>query len=80
MKEAMTIAERLIQRGRQEGIQKGLQEGIQRGRQEGMHQGEYRKACETAEKMLKDGLPTDIILKYTGLSREDLEKIIKRKC
>lgn len=40
---AMTIAEQLIEEGRQEGREKGLQEGrqegLQEGRQEGLHEG-----------------------------------------
>ena len=40
------------------------------GREEGREEGEKMKAFETAKKMLADGLSTDLIAKYTGLSIE----------
>jgi len=39
-----------------------------------------RAVCEeTATKMLADNLPTDLISKYTGLSREQIEKLANDK-
>ena len=45
----------------------GHQEGRQEGRQEGLK--------ETAKRMLQDNIPIEDIVKWTGLSREDLEKL-----
>ncbi|MCR5080195.1 MAG: Rpn family recombination-promoting nuclease/putative transposase [Treponema sp.] len=44
-------------------------------RVEGYEQGEQAKAFETAKTMLEDNVPEDLIMKYTGLSAEDLKKI-----
>lgn len=33
------------------------------------------KLVDTARKMKADGLPVDIIVKYTGFSREDIEHV-----
>ena len=38
-------------------------------------EGEYRKAVETAIAMKKDGLSIEAIRKYTGLSKEEIEKL-----
>lgn len=38
-------------------------------------EGEYRKAVETATAMKKDGLSVEAIRKYTGLSKEEIEKL-----
>ena len=38
-------------------------------------QGEENKSIEIAKKMLKDGLDIEIIIKYTGLTKEEIEKL-----
>ncbi|MGV8137065.1 MAG: hypothetical protein AB2L20_17775 [Mangrovibacterium sp.] len=38
-------------------------------------EGEHRKAVETAIAMKKDGLSIEAIRKYTGLSKEEIEKL-----
>ncbi|MEI6411809.1 MAG: hypothetical protein WCR52_20625, partial [Bacteroidota bacterium] len=47
-------------------------EGIAEGRAAGRAEGIEKIACE----MLKDGLPVETISKYTGLSVEDIQKIV----
>ena len=56
---AMTTAAKLIKQGRIEGLEKGLEQ----------------KAIETAKKMKKDGLSTDRIALYTGLSEEKIKRL-----
>ena len=58
--DVMTIAQQLIQKGRQEGEQKGRQEG------------ERAKAQAMAKSMLLDDEPLDKILRYTGLSMDEI--------
>ena len=53
--------------GKEEGEVKGLKIGQTIGKQEG------RK--ETARNMLKDNIDKKIIIKYTGLSLKEIEKI-----
>ena len=42
-------------------------------REEGEKKGEKKKALETACQMKKDGMPLDLVAKYTGLSNEEIE-------
>ena len=69
-----TAWEKAKQLERQEGFEEGVQHGIEQGVQQGLEQGEKRKALETARKMLADGMPIEMVLKYTGLSHVDLEE------
>ncbi len=50
-------------------------EGKIEGKVEGKIEGERNKAIETAKKMKSDGLSTELILKYTGLSIEEIDKL-----
>ena len=54
-----TIAEKLFNEGREEGMEKGKEE----------------KSIEVARNMLKDGESIDKIIRYTGLTKEDVEKL-----
>jgi len=45
-----------------------------RQREEGFEEGNKQARLETARKMLADGMPLEIVLKYTGLSHVDLEE------
>ena len=41
----------------------------------GWAQGKAKANLETARKMKSDGLPVDLIIKYTGLAKEEIEKL-----
>ena len=56
---------------RQQGKEEGLAEGLEKGKEEG----EHNAKIETAKNMLKDGLPKEVVAKYTGLSVEDVKKL-----
>ena len=47
----------------------------EKGIQKGIKKGEYQKAIVTATQMKKDKMPTKLIIKYTGLSEEEINKI-----
>ncbi len=53
----------------------GLQEGVEKGKVEGRKQGEKQKAIEIAKQMLKDKLPVETILKYTNLTKEEINNL-----
>ena len=55
------------QAGRQEGRQEGLQEGLQEGRRESQHQ--------IALEMLRDNAPIEMVMKWTGLSKKEVERL-----
>jgi predicted transposase/invertase (TIGR01784 family) len=48
-----------------------MQTIAQQLREEGIKE----KAKETAKRMLEDGLPTETISKYTGLTTKEIEKL-----
>ena len=52
-----------------------LKLGVKKGRKEGLKEGEKRKAKKMAKRMKKEREPLEKILKYTGLSREEIEEL-----
>ena len=54
--------------GRKEGIKEGRKEGIKEGRKEGKDEANR----ENASRMKADGMPAELIAKYTGLTVEDI--------
>ena len=58
-------------KGREEGREEGRAEGMEKGREEGAK----AMALDTARKMKADGIPTETIAKYTGLSVEMVENL-----
>jgi predicted transposase/invertase (TIGR01784 family) len=61
------------QRGKKEGYSVGLSDGISQG----IAQGSQQAKIETAKNMLKDNLDIQTILKYTGLSIEEIKSLAK---
>ena len=59
-----------------EGLEKGKEEGLAEGLEKGLAEGEHKKAIETARKMLTDGLPVEVVTKYTGLSVDEIKLLI----
>ena len=53
----------------------GLTEGRAEGRAEGIEIGIEKNKYETAKQMKADGLPINIIQKYTGFTEEEIEKL-----
>ena len=64
-----------LNKGIEQGIQKGIEQGIEQGVQQGIEQGVQKNSKEIAKRMKKDGLPTDTIIKYTNLTKEEIEKL-----
>lgn len=54
---------------------KGKAEGLAEGEAKGRAEGEHKMAIETARKMKADGIPADVITKYTDLSVEEIEAL-----
>ncbi len=64
-------AERLMSKGRKEGKKEGLKEGLQ----EGLEKGEEAGKLQIAKIMKKDGKPIEEIMRYTGISRNQIKKL-----
>ena len=56
---------------------KAKNEGLKEGISQGFSQGSQQKAIETAKSMLKDKLDIEAIIKYTGLSIEEIKSLAK---
>ena len=56
---------------RREGLEQGRQEGLERGLEQGMKQG----IKQTAQNMLADGEPIEKIMRYTDLTRKEIESL-----
>ena len=61
--------------GHAEGMAKGMAEGMAKGMAEGRAEGEHHKAIETARSMKADGMPAELITKYTGLDIEAINSL-----
>ena len=57
--------------------QRGKKEGYSVGLSDGISQGSQQAKIETAKNMLKDNLDIQTILKYTGLSIEEIKSLAK---
>ena len=60
--------------GLTEGIKKGIKEGIKEGIEQGKEKGKKEKAKEIARKMLEENISLDLILKITGLTKEEIKQ------
>lgn len=60
-----------IKKGKEEGIKEGIKEGIEQG----IEQGEINKAKSIALKLKNMNMDNKEIVKITGLSLEDIEKL-----
>ena len=54
---------------------KGLDDGIEKGIQKGKEKGAREKQIEIAKSMLKENMDIEIIIKITGLTKEEIEKL-----
>ena len=60
---------------RAEGMAKGRAEGMAKGRAEGRAEGSNEANINAAQRMLADGMSKELVMKYTGLSPEQISKI-----
>jgi len=58
-----------------DGVNQGMTEGLEKGMAQGMAQGRAEERMETARKMKADGMPAELIAKYTGLTVEDINSL-----
>ena len=61
--------------GMAKGMAEGMAEGMAKGMAEGRAEGEHHKAIETARSMKADGMPAELITKYTGLDIEAINSL-----
>jgi len=51
-------------------------EAIEEGEKRGVKKGERNKSIEIAKNLLNDQIPVDAVASYTGLSREEVLRLI----
>jgi predicted transposase/invertase (TIGR01784 family) len=75
-----SLAQRLIEQGREQGIaqgrEQGREQGIAQGREQGRELGEKENAKEVARRMLSDDFPIATIAKYTGLTEQEVKELM----
>ena len=64
------ILEKLISDEKRESEKRGRKEGIALGKEEGIILGKEEGAKMIAKTMIEEGLPTELIMRYTGLSED----------
>ena len=70
-----TAKEEGIAQGLKKGIKQGLKQGIKQGIEQGLNKGLKQKETEIVKNLLKKNVSIDIIIKSTGLSRDEIEKM-----
>jgi predicted transposase/invertase (TIGR01784 family) len=53
----------------------GKDEGLKEGLKEGMEKGMEKANRENARRMKADAMPVELIVKYTGLTAEQIEQL-----
>ena len=64
-----------MEKGMKEGMELGMAKGKQEGLAEGMEKGMNQRSLEIARNMLADGVDLNLIMKYSGLTQEQIEKL-----
>ena len=62
---------------REEGIEEGIEQGIERGIKQGLEQGILKEKTTIIIQMLADNEPIEKIIRYTGMTKEQIEGIKK---
>ena len=60
-----------------EAREKGIEQGIEKGIEQGIEKGIEQEKIEIAKELLNNNVSLDIIMKSTGLSKEEIEKLKK---
>ncbi len=63
------------EKGLKEGMQQGIKQGIKEGKKEGIREGSKQSTIEIAKKMLHNNENIETIMKYTGLSKNEIEAL-----
>ena len=71
----LSVQEASRAEGREEGRAEGREEGRAEGRAEGREEGHKEKAFAIARTMKEDNMPINTIIKYTGLSPEEIDSL-----
>ena len=66
----------IYEKGLEIGIEKGIQRGMEKGIEKGIMEGSQKEKIEIAKKMLKLKIDKETIAEATGLTEQEIEKIL----
>lgn len=67
--------EKGLKQGLEQGLEQGLKQGINEGVEQGMEKGALNGKKQVAINMIKNNMDDNLILKLTGLSKEDIKDL-----
>ena len=70
-RDTISVMEGQYLEGKEAGLAEGMAEGLEKGMEKGLAEGKF----EIARNMKADKLPIETIIKYTGLSAEEIEAL-----
>ena len=66
----------IYEKGLEIGLEKGIQRGMEKGIEKGIMEGSQKEKIEIAKKMLKLKIDKETIAEATGLTEQEIEKIL----
>jgi DNA repair protein RadC len=69
------IRKEALKIGKEAGLKEGKKIGLEKGMKKGRKEGKNVRSLEIAKKMKKKGESVETISEYTGLSKEEIEKL-----
>ena len=73
--EARLLKNTLKEDAYQTGIHEGFEKGVEHGIEQGIEEGSKKQKLITAKELLKNNIPIDIIVKSTGLTKNEINNI-----
>ena len=73
--DAVRVENTIISDALKKGLTEGREKGLAEGRAEGRAEGEKKALLNTARQMKADGLPAEVIAKYTHLTEEEIASL-----
>jgi hypothetical protein len=58
-----------------EGIKQGIEQGMEQGIEQGKSMGKYENSLQIAKKMKDSNMDNELIMKFTGLSEDEVSKL-----
>lgn len=58
-----------------EGIKQGIEQGMEQGIEQGKSMGKYENSLQNAKKMKDSNMDNELIMKFTGLSEDEVSKL-----
>ena len=68
--------EKGMKEGMKKGLEKGIKKGIEKGKEEGLKEGMYKAKIQMIKELHRDGVPLSTIVKASGLTKDEIERIL----